>query len=45
MSTIIISEKNKAAIAIAEALGAVKIINKAKNVNVYQVQGKSHYYP
>jgi len=41
MSTIIISEKNKAAKAIAEALGPVKTIIKAKSLNVYNVQGKN----
>ncbi|MFX0026351.1 MAG: DNA topoisomerase [Candidatus Hermodarchaeota archaeon] len=37
MSTIIISEKKKAAEAIAEALGPVKTINKTKKYNVYHV--------
>jgi DNA topoisomerase IA/ssDNA-binding Zn-finger/Zn-ribbon topoisomerase 1 len=39
MSTLIISEKNKAAQAIAEALGTVKVIKENK-VNVYSIPSK-----
>jgi len=41
MSTIIISEKNKAAQAIAEALGPIKIINKGKYLKIYQVPSRN----
>ena len=41
MSTIIISEKKKAAEAIAEALGPVKTINKTKKFNIYHVPSKN----
>jgi len=43
MSTIIISEKNKAAQAIAEALGTVKIINKDKYLKIYQIPSRNLY--
>lgn len=43
MSTIIISEKNKAAQAIAEALGPVKVINKGKYLKIYSVPSKNLY--
>ena len=43
MPTLIISEKNKAAKGIAEALGSVKIINKTKYLNVYQIPSKDIY--
>ncbi|MHA1498218.1 MAG: DNA topoisomerase [Promethearchaeota archaeon] len=43
MSTIIISEKNKAAQAIAEALGSVKIINKGKYLKIYHVPSRNLY--
>jgi DNA topoisomerase-1 len=43
MSILIISEKNKAAKAIAEALGPVTIINKTKFLNVYRVNSKDIY--
>ncbi|MBY9002458.1 MAG: hypothetical protein KGD73_00650 [Candidatus Lokiarchaeota archaeon] len=43
MSTIIISEKNKAAQAIAEALGSVKIIDKGKYLKIYQVPSRNLY--
>jgi len=43
MSTIIISEKDKAAKAIAEALGSVKTINKSKKLKIYYVQAKNLY--
>lgn len=41
MSTIIISEKKKAAEAIAEALGPVKIISKTKKYSIYHVPSKN----
>jgi len=41
MSTIIISEKKKAAEAIAEALGPVKTINKTKKYNIYHVPSRN----
>jgi DNA topoisomerase-1 len=43
MTILIISEKNKAAKAIAEALGPVTIINKSKFLKVYQVNSKDIY--
>ncbi len=43
MSTLIITEKNKAAEAIAKALGPVKTINKAKSLNIYQIPSKDIY--
>ncbi len=42
MSTLIIAEKNKAAFAIAEALGTVQTIKKSK-VNIYYVPSKDIY--
>ncbi|MHA1706764.1 MAG: DNA topoisomerase [Promethearchaeota archaeon] len=41
MSILIISEKNKAAQAIAEALGTVKPIKKSKNLTIYEVIDKN----
>ena len=41
MSTIIISEKNKAAQAIAEALGPVSVIKKSKYLNIYFVKSRN----
>ncbi len=43
MPTLIISEKNKAAKTIAEALGPVNIINKAKFLKIYQIPSKNIY--
>ncbi|MHA1491944.1 MAG: DNA topoisomerase [Promethearchaeota archaeon] len=43
MATLIISEKNKAARAIAEALGPVNSIKKGKSINVYHVLSKDIY--
>ncbi len=43
MTTLIIAEKNKAAEAIAKALGSVKIIKKAKMLNIYLVASKDIY--
>ena len=43
MPTLIVSEKNKAAQAIAEALGPVKIISKSKSLNIYQIPSKNIY--
>ena len=43
MPTLIISEKNKAAKRIAEALGPVTVINRSKYLKVYQVPSKSIY--
>jgi len=43
MTTLIITEKNKAAEAIANALGTVKIIKKAKALNIYLVESKNIY--
>lgn len=43
MSTLIIAEKNKAAQAIAEALGAVKTITKSKKIKVYHIPAKNLY--
>ena len=42
MSTLIVAEKNKAALAIAEALGTVKTIKKSK-VNIYYVPAEDVY--
>jgi len=43
MPTLIISEKNKAAKGIAEALGPVTVINKTKFLKVYQIPSKNIY--
>jgi len=43
MPTLIISEKNKAAKGIAEALGPVTVINKTKYLKVYQIPSKNIY--
>jgi DNA topoisomerase-1 len=43
MPTLIISEKNRAAKRIAEALGPVTIINKSKTLKVYQIPSKNIY--
>ncbi len=43
MPTLIISEKNKAAKIIAEALGPVTVINRSKYLKVYQIPSKSIY--
>ena len=43
MSTLIISEKNKAAKRIAEALGPVTVINRSKYLKVYQIPSKNIY--
>ncbi|TFG22764.1 MAG: hypothetical protein EU529_09455 [Promethearchaeota archaeon] len=43
MSTLIIAEKNKAALAIAEALGTVKAIKKSKGISIYYVPSKNIY--
>ena len=43
MTTIIVAEKNKAAEAIANALGSVKIITKAKTLKIYTVPSKDLY--
>jgi DNA topoisomerase-1 len=43
MPTLIISEKNKAAKIIAEALGPVTVINRSKYLKVYQITSKSIY--
>ena len=43
MPTLIISEKNKAAKGIAEALGPVTVINKSKFLKVYQISSKNIY--
>ena len=40
MTILIISEKNKAAKAIAEALGPVTIIDKSKFLKVYRVNSQ-----
>ncbi|MFX0137628.1 MAG: DNA topoisomerase [Candidatus Hodarchaeota archaeon] len=40
MATLIITEKNKAAEAIAKALGPVKTIKKAKSLNIYLINSK-----
>ena len=42
MSTLIIAEKNKAALAIAESLGNVKTIKKSK-IKIYHVPSKDIY--
>jgi DNA topoisomerase-1 len=41
MATLIITEKNKAAEAIANALGLVKVINKTKSLKIYLVPSKN----
>ena len=43
MPTLIISEKNKAAKAIAEALGPVSVVNKSKFLNIYQIPSRGIY--
>ena len=43
MATIIVSEKNKAAKAIAEALGTVKTIKESKKIDVYYVAKEDTY--
>lgn len=43
MTTLIISEKNKAASAIAEAIGPVRKIKKSKYLSVYNVPSKDVY--
>jgi len=43
MATLIIAEKNKAAEAIAKALGPVKTIKKAKSLNIYLIDSKDIY--
>ncbi|NHJ24848.1 MAG: hypothetical protein EAX89_09750 [Candidatus Lokiarchaeota archaeon] len=43
MTTIIVSEKNKAAKAIAEALGAIKTISISKRIDIYYVSAKDVY--
>ena len=43
MAHLIIAEKNKAALAIAEALGPINTIKKSKYLNVYQVPSKDIY--
>ncbi|MFX1531743.1 MAG: DNA topoisomerase [Promethearchaeota archaeon] len=43
MATIIVAEKNKAAEAIAKALGSVKTIKKSKFLNLYSVPSKDLY--
>jgi len=43
MPTLIISEKNKAAKGIAEALGPVTVIKKSKFLKVYQISSKNIY--
>ena len=43
MATIIITEKNKAAEAIANAIGLVKIIKKTNFLNVYSIPSKDIY--
>ena len=43
MSTLIIAEKNKAALAIAEALGSIKTIKKSKYLSIYYVPSKNIY--
>jgi len=43
MPTLIISEKNKAAKRIAEALGLVTVINRSKYLKVYQIPSKNIY--
>ncbi|MHA2038465.1 MAG: DNA topoisomerase, partial [Promethearchaeota archaeon] len=43
MSTLIIAEKNKAAEAIAKAIGVVKVITKAKSLKIYSIPSKNIY--
>lgn len=43
MTTLIITEKNKAAEAIAKALGSIKTIKKTKSLNIYLVASKDIY--
>jgi len=43
MATLIITEKNKAAEAIANALGPAKVIKKAKSLKIYSIPSKSIY--
>ncbi len=43
MTTLIISEKNKAAKAIAEALGNVQVIKKSKYISIYYISSKDIY--
>jgi len=43
MATTIITEKNKAAEAIANAIGSVKILKKTKSLNVYSIPSKDTY--
>jgi len=43
MATIIVAEKNKAAEAIAKALGSVKTIKKSKILNIYIIPSKDIY--
>ncbi|TXT61834.1 MAG: Topoisomerase IA (Type III) [Promethearchaeota archaeon] len=43
MTTLIISEKNKAGRAIAEALGSVKKIKKSRSLNIYTVPSRDIY--
>lgn len=40
MTTLIIAEKNKAAEAIANAIGSVKVINKTKSLKIYSIPSK-----
>ncbi|MFX1572235.1 MAG: DNA topoisomerase [Promethearchaeota archaeon] len=43
MAKLIITEKNKAAEAIANALGTVKVIKKAKSLNIYTIPSNDIY--
>ncbi len=43
MSTLIVAEKNKAAKAIAEAIGITKLIKNHNNSNVYFIHSKDIY--
>jgi len=43
MSTLIIAEKNQAALAIAEALGPINKIKRSKYLSIYQVPSKNIY--
>ncbi|MHA2283875.1 MAG: DNA topoisomerase [Promethearchaeota archaeon] len=43
MATLIIAEKNKAAEAIAKAIGVVKVINKSKSLKIYSIPSKDIY--
>ncbi len=43
MATLIIAEKNKTAEAIAKALGSVRVIKRAKSLNIYSVPSKDIY--